>query len=113
MAATDLSRSFAAVSLLAGRGVLFRVVDLSKTYRMGEVEVHALRGVDLKLYAGEFVVLLGASGSGKSTVEHSRRFGRADRGAVHFREQNLTAVSEQLTRFRSYDGPQIMAVGFH
>ncbi|HEY7915174.1 MAG TPA: ABC transporter ATP-binding protein [Blastocatellia bacterium] len=69
---------------------------------MGEVEVHALRAVDLDLYSGEFVVLLGPSGSGKSTLLNI--LGGLDTptsGEVRYLDHNLTAAGDKaLTRFR-------------
>jgi putative ABC transport system ATP-binding protein len=50
------------------KDAVFHVHGISKVYRTGEVDIHALREVALDLYRGEFVVLLGASGSGKSTL---------------------------------------------
>jgi putative ABC transport system ATP-binding protein len=81
---------------------VFRARGLAKVYRMGEIEVHALRAVDLDLYRGELVVILGPSGSGKSTLLNI--LGGLDvptAGTVHFFEHDLTAASErELTRFR-------------
>ncbi len=81
---------------------VFRARALTKVYRMGESEVHALRGVDLEIRAGEFIVLLGPSGSGKSTLLNI--LGGLDTpttGDVRFLEHQLTGAGEaELTRYR-------------
>jgi putative ABC transport system ATP-binding protein len=80
----------------------FHMHSVSKIYQMGEVQVHALRSIELDLYAGEFVVFLGPSGSGKSTLLNI--MGALDTptsGEVFFRDHNLTVGDDKaLTQFR-------------
>jgi putative ABC transport system ATP-binding protein len=84
-------------SVISARG-------LNKRYQMGEVEVVALRGVDIDLIDGELVVLLGASGSGKSTLLNI--LGGLDvctSGHVAYRDLELTEADEdELTSFRRH-----------
>ncbi|HZT47629.1 MAG TPA: ABC transporter ATP-binding protein [Hyphomicrobiaceae bacterium] len=81
---------------------VFEARGLTKTYRTGDVEVHALAGVDLDLYAGELVVLLGPSGSGKSTLLNILGgLDHATSGHVRFCDHDLTALDDAgLTRYR-------------
>lgn len=84
--------------------VVFSTRGLTKVYRMGEVEIHALRGVDMELYAGELTVMLGASGSGKSTLLNILGgLDTATAGEVRYGEQDLVHAGEKgLTRFRRH-----------
>ena len=82
--------------------ILMRVSNLTKEYAMGDVVVHALRGVSFELYAGEFVVVLGPSGSGKSTLLNI--IGGIDRptsGSIVFEDSDISEASDkQLTAYR-------------
>ncbi len=71
---------------------------------MGEVQVQALRGIDLELYEGELIVLLGPSGSGKSTLLNILGgLDTATEGEVAYREKDLTRASEQeMTEYRRH-----------
>ena len=83
---------------------VFRARGITKVYQMGEVEVHALRGVDVDLHRGELTALLGPSGSGKSTLLNI--LGGLDTptaGHVWYHDHDLTAATEkELTAFRRH-----------
>jgi putative ABC transport system ATP-binding protein len=81
---------------------VFTARGITKVYPMGEIEVHALRGVDFDLFPAEFVVLLGPSGSGKSTLLNI--LGGLDiptAGHVVYKDHDLTTAGEAaLTEYR-------------
>ena len=88
--------------LTSTKNAMFRVCDVTKVYDMGEVQVQALRGINLELYEHEFVVLLGASGSGKSTLMNI--LGGLDvptAGTVRYHNTDLTQSTDtDRTRYR-------------
>jgi putative ABC transport system ATP-binding protein len=84
------------------RSAILAAHDVSKVYQMGDVEVHALRGVNVPLYEGELMVLLGPSGSGKSTLLNI--LGALDvpsSGQVFYQGQDISGAGDrELTEFR-------------
>ncbi|HUI97512.1 MAG TPA: ABC transporter permease [Xanthobacteraceae bacterium] len=84
-------------------GPVIKVENVTRTYRVGDVDVHALRGVDLTVEAGEFVAIVGSSGSGKSTL--MAILGCLDRptsGRYFFEGIDVAALDEpELARIRS------------
>jgi putative ABC transport system ATP-binding protein len=81
---------------------VFTALGLTKIYTSGEVEVPALRGVDLEIRPGEVVVLLGPSGSGKSTLLNIMGgLDHATSGQLFFKDQELTGLDDAgLTAYR-------------
>ena len=82
--------------------LVFETRSVTKVYHIGEIDIHALRGVDVRLYESELLVLLGPSGSGKSTLLNI--LGGLDiptAGQVLYRGRNLTAANDtELTDYR-------------
>lgn len=84
------------------KSLVFSAKNLKKIYKIGEVEIQALRGLDLELFENEFIVFLGPSGSGKSTLLNI--LGGLDNpssGDVFYKDHNLVkSTPKELTKFR-------------
>ncbi|MEZ6070216.1 MAG: ABC transporter ATP-binding protein [Pirellulales bacterium] len=98
---SDNSASSLDASDVAARP-LVKMVDVTKTFQMGEVEVRALAGVSLDIFAGEMVVMVGPSGSGKTTILNIvGGLDSASSGDVYYRDIDLAGMSDrELTRYR-------------
>jgi len=83
--------------------VILKAENVHKSYRMGATRVHVLKGADLAVREGEFVAIIGASGSGKSTFLHVLGgLDRPDKGVVSFNGRDLNRVgARELNRFRN------------
>ncbi|MEO8660584.1 MAG: ABC transporter ATP-binding protein [Bryobacteraceae bacterium] len=78
-----------------GKDAIIRIEGLTKVYHVGDVDVHALRGVDLEVQRGEFLSVVGPSGSGKSTLFHILGgLTHPTAGAIHINNQDLLRMRD-------------------
>lgn len=82
-----------------------KLKDITKTYKMGEVEIHAVDGINFEINKGEFVVIVGPSGAGKTTVLNILGgMDTATSGKIIVDDENITSYNErQLTSYRRDD----------
>ena len=89
----------------AGKKNFIEMKDIKKTYIMGETEIHALDGIDFSIDEGEFVIVLGASGAGKSTILNIMGgMDKATSGQMIVDGNDISAYNKkQMTLYRRYD----------
>lgn len=90
---------------MANQKPLLSMRNITKTYKSGEVETQVLYGVDLDVYAGDFIALMGPSGSGKSTLMHIMGFlDRPSSGQYIFKDREVSGLSDDdLARLRGHE----------